>query len=96
MESILPDTEVLNFGVKAYGFDQMLLRLPAALAFQPNIVIVGFYNDDVERVKYSFIDYQKPKFRLIDNQLKLINTPLTHPEKYAKQFHILIIENLSF
>lgn len=95
LEAILPYTEVLNFGVKAYGFDQMLLRLPSALAFQPDIVIVGFYNDDVERVKYSFIDYQKPKFALVDGQLELINASLTHPEKYAKQFHLLTADVFS-
>lgn len=95
LEKILPYTEVLNFGVKAYGFDQMLLRLPSALTFQPDIVIVGFYNDDVERVKYNFIDYQKPKFILVDGQLELINASLTHPEKYAKQFHFLTADVFS-
>ncbi|KKS98385.1 MAG: hypothetical protein UV73_C0002G0099 [Candidatus Gottesmanbacteria bacterium GW2011_GWA2_43_14] len=95
LEKISEDTEVFNMGVHGYGLDQEYLKLKRALKYQPDMVIVGFYSDDVERVKYGFIDYQKPKFAFVGGKLTQVNQPLTDPKKYAGQFHLILSDILS-
>lgn len=94
LEKILSSTEVLNFGVQGYGIDQMLLRLPYALSFNPDVVIVSFINDDLPRVMLSFRDYQKPKFIFTNGKLTLTNTPLVPPNKLSQPLHILTFDAL--
>ncbi len=87
LEKKLTQTEVMNFGVHGYGIDQMLLRLEQkAFPYKPDIVVFAFVHDDINRGFVGFRDYQKPLFRLVDdNRLQLTNTPIPKPEELFKK-----------
>ncbi|MGH2899968.1 MAG: SGNH/GDSL hydrolase family protein, partial [Solirubrobacteraceae bacterium] len=81
LEKALPDTDVLNFGVHGYGIDQATLRLrDEALAFVPDLVILGFIEDDVARDALTFRSFAKPRFELQDRALRLTHVPVPTPE----------------
>jgi hypothetical protein len=88
-----PQVEVLNLGVHGYGHDQMLVYLrEEGLRYHPDIVIVGFVQDDMERNMLEFRDYAKPRFELVDGALALRNSPVPAPgemlarERYRSRF----------
>lgn len=93
LENILPNTEVLNFGVHGYGLDQMLLMLQRqAPIYQPDLVIFGYIYDDLHRTILSFREYQKPRFKIKSGQLVaplLISEPAVLIEKAKKRSGIL-------
>ncbi len=85
LETLIPDTEVLNFGVRATGTDQQLLffrERPADLDY--DLVVIGLYTGDVKRnnSKYGVLtsttgaSYEKPFFRLDGDDLVLENVPV--------------------
>jgi hypothetical protein len=81
LEEMLPGTEVLNLGVHGYGHDQMLLYLKEeGLKYHPDVVVVGFLPDDMERNVVAFRDYAKPRFVLRRGQLALENVPVPTPD----------------
>jgi hypothetical protein len=50
LQNLLPGSEVINFGVQAYGHDQMLLYLQEeGIKYHPDIVILGFVSMDMRR-----------------------------------------------
>ena len=77
LESLLPSTEVINFGIRGYGHDQMLLYLKEeGIKYRPDIVLLAFIADDVHRNMLTFREYSKPRFLLKDGGLKIINSPV--------------------
>ena len=77
---LLPEAEVINFGVHGYGHDQMLLLLrEEGLRYEPDLVVLGFVRDDMERNLLDFRDFAKPKFELVGDQLSLRNVPVPPP-----------------
>ena len=51
---------VLNAGVGAYGIDQAFLRAELLLdTYDPDIVILSFISDDINRTEYSYYPYGK-------------------------------------
>jgi hypothetical protein len=89
LEQRIAPGEVLNLAVHGYGHDQMLLRLRRdGLPYRPDVVLLGFFNPDVERNQLSFRDYAKPRFRLRDGRLALENVPVPSPEAFAARFHL--------
>ena len=79
--STLGDTEVINLGVIGYGIDQMLLSVKSeALKYSPDLIIVGYISDDIERTLVSFRDFAKPSF-VVDSsgRLALVGTPVPPP-----------------
>jgi hypothetical protein len=74
--------EALNLAVHGYGTDQQWLRLQR-LGFQytADVVVLGFFEDNLERNVMRFRDYAKPYFDLIEGRLVLRNTPLPSPEE---------------
>ena len=81
LEELMPGTEVLNLGVHGYGHDQMLLYLrEEGLKYHPDVVVVGFLPDDMERNVVAFRDYAKPRFVLEGGQLALKNVPVPSPD----------------
>ena len=89
---MLDNAEAINFGVSGYGIDQAYLRWHSmGQQYQPDIVILGFIDDDVFRdvnVVRSFfyyftgIPFSKPRFVLDENnQLTLVNSPTVPPER---------------
>ena len=99
LESHIPNTEVLNFGVQGYGHDQILLYFKeGGIKYHPDIVILGFTYIDIYRNIESFFAFAKPKFRLSSGGLQLTNVPVPTPERVLaeepyrpKSFDILFI-----
>jgi hypothetical protein len=82
LEKLLPGSEVINFGIHGYGHDQMLLYLrEEGIKYHPDIVILGFVGEDMERNMTSFRDYAKPRFVLDGGRLVLTNTPVPRIEE---------------
>ena len=81
LQQRLPGVEVLNFGVHGYGHDQMLLYLQEeGLRYQPDVVVLGFLYDDMDRNLLGFRDYAKPRFELRAGRLELRNVPVPSPQ----------------
>jgi hypothetical protein len=79
---MLPGVEVLNFGVRGYGHDQMLLYLKEAAArYQPDVVLLGYVTDDATRNLSGFRDFAKPRYQLADGRLVLHGTPVPTPDE---------------
>jgi hypothetical protein len=95
---LLPGSEVLNLGVHGYGHDQMLLYLKSeGVKYKPDVVLLGFLYDDMERNLLGFRDYAKPRFELRGGALLLKNTPVPTPEEtlaaepYRSKFKDLLV-----
>jgi hypothetical protein len=77
-----PGFEVINLGVHGYGHDQMLIRLrEEGLRYAPDLVVLGYYADDVARNALSFRDYAKPRFVLRGGTLALTGSPVPTPSR---------------
>ena len=82
LQTLIPDSEVLNLGIHGYGHDQMLLYLKEeGLKYRPDIVLLGFMPDDMERNVLSFRDYAKPRFAVRGGRLELVTGPVPRPEE---------------
>ncbi|MCB0153369.1 MAG: SGNH/GDSL hydrolase family protein [Anaerolineae bacterium] len=87
LEQTRPDLEVMNWGVGGYGTDQALLRYETqAAAYQPDIVIIGFEENNIWRNVNRFRPFQhhssgipltKPVFVLEQGRLNLVANPFT-------------------
>jgi hypothetical protein len=88
--------EVLNFGVGGYSIDQAFLKVKKdVLAWQPDIVILGFPLADLYRTLtvYAFISsphwglpFSKPRIVRDGNALRILNVPTIHPRvMFAQQ-----------
>jgi len=74
--------EVLNLAAHGYGTDQQWLRLQhLGFQYHADLVVVGFFEDDLSRNTLSFRDYAKPYFELAGQRLTLRNTPVPTPEE---------------
>ena len=81
LQETIPNSEVLNLGIHGYGHDQMLLYLKEeGVKYHPDVVLLGFMPDDMERNVLSFRDYAKPHFALKQGRLELITGPIPRPE----------------
>ena len=85
LEALVPDVEVLNFGVRATGTDQQFLYFrEVAPELEYDLVIVGLYTGDILRnhSKYGVLmtaegeHFEKPYFQLDDGDLALHNVPV--------------------
>ena len=75
-----PRWEVLNFGVEGYGTDQQWLYFAdRGLRYKADIVVLSFFELNLERNIMSFRDYAKPYFALVDGRLVLRNVPVLSP-----------------
>ncbi len=82
LESSLPNTEVLNFGVQGYGQDQSLLYLQEeGVKYHPDVVLLGFMFMDAYRNLWNFFAFAKPKFDMTQHGLKLTDVPVPTPEQ---------------
>lgn len=77
LESLLPGVEALNLGVHGYGTDQQLLYLRRfGFSLAPDLVILGFFDDDMSRNVLTFRDYAKPRFVIEEGRLVETNVPV--------------------
>jgi hypothetical protein len=89
-ESLGPDVRVLNFGVTGYSVAQAFLRYERDVRpTHPDVVILGFINDDLLRTRriYQILSFPTwgapkahPRFVLNNGQLVLLNVPLPTPD----------------
>ena len=85
LESLLPNTEVLNFGVHGYGHDQMFLQLKDVVSqYELDMIVLGYVDGDVHRNGMSFRDFSKPYFDLENGELVLQNVPVPEPEWFLE------------
>lgn len=84
-----PGTQVLNFGVPGHGIDQTLLKYRRDVRpWRPAVVIVSFLSASPLRnvAVYQFLrpvlelPFSKPRFRLENGALVLLNFPAESPE----------------
>jgi hypothetical protein len=69
--------------VHGYGHDQMLIYLKEeGVKYNPDIVILGYA--DTDRNMLEFGSYAKPRFKLVNNKLKVYNFPVPTPETTLK------------
>ncbi|MEO7859285.1 MAG: SGNH/GDSL hydrolase family protein [Nitrospirales bacterium] len=78
--------QILNFGIPAYGIDQIYLRyLQDVRSWHPDLVIFSFINNDLPRAMsvYGFLmfangefPFAKPRFILRGDQLELLKVPV--------------------
>jgi len=87
LEAQLPETAVDNFGLPAFGLDQIWRSLAeVALPARPDLVIVGFIADDFERSLTAFrsdVGFNKPTFVLRDGRLAS-QTPADAPPGWIR------------
>jgi len=85
LERLIPDSEVLNFGTRGYGHDQMLIYFRSEVhRYKPDIVILGFVYENMQRNILSFRDYAKPRFELVDDRLVVRNIPVPPPKYFLR------------
>jgi hypothetical protein len=92
MEQARPDLEVMNWGVGGYGTDQAFLRYKTqGAAYQPDIVIIGFEEDNFRRNVNRFrpffrpgtgLPLAKPTFIAGENGLELLENPFADFETF--------------
>jgi hypothetical protein len=92
LEQLLPKgCRVLNFGVGAYGIDQMYLRYKRDVtSWKPDLVILSFIDPDLDRTMNSYgffivdqgpFPFMKPRFVLDQGgTLNIVNQPLPKAE----------------
>lgn len=89
LEDALPNTEVVNYGVPAYGPDQAWLRYQQrGTEYRPCSVLIGFMPENIHRVVNRFrpfyqpetaIILSKPRFVLDGDGLALLPNPARDP-----------------
>jgi len=89
--SKLSKTKIQNFGVGNYGIDQAFLRLKREFqSNQTEIVLMGVVPDTISRILSMWKHYYeygntfgfKPKFKLNDGKLTLIENPINDEKKF--------------
>ena len=94
MERYVPNLEVLNFGVGAYGLDQAYLRyLQDGQQFQSHFVFIGYFPENIFRNVNTFRPFYfphtgapltKPRFVIDEEKLTLIPNPIKKVQDYKK------------
>ncbi|MBX3172519.1 MAG: SGNH/GDSL hydrolase family protein [Candidatus Eremiobacteraeota bacterium] len=93
-----PQAEIMNFGVRGYGYDQMLLYLKEeGVKYHPDVVLLAFNKLDLARDRLAFRDAAKPRFRLNNGQLELQNSPVPTAQQVmaAEPFQLKMLDLLS-
>ncbi len=92
IEEANPGWEVLNFGVDAYGLDQAYLRFTNdGRRFDPDIVLIGFMSENINRQVNVFrvfyqpktgMPFTKPRFEVRLGKMRLLSNPISEIEGY--------------
>jgi hypothetical protein len=89
-----PRLEVMNFGVPGYGLDQAYLRYRQdALGFHPQVVLIDFMSDNINRVVNVYrpfffyrsgLPLAKPRFEVHGGKLVLVENPIRSLQGYRE------------
>jgi hypothetical protein len=84
--------EILNFGIGGHGPDQALIRyFEEGAEYSSDIVFLGFMTENINRIMSVYRPYYvqqtgfpltKPRFKVVNDQLKLIPNPHQRLEDY--------------
>jgi hypothetical protein len=86
LENLLTGVETINLGVHGWGTDQQLLYLQQfGFQFEPDLVVLGFFEGDMPRNIVNFFGYMKPRFELENGRLTLMPNPILEPEKLLER-----------
>lgn len=70
LQAALPEVEVINGGVFGYAHDQMWIWLrDRGMALQPDVVLLGFVECEINRAAAPGFIWMKPSFVLVDGAL---------------------------
>ncbi|MBN1503161.1 hypothetical protein JW930_06460 [Candidatus Woesearchaeota archaeon] len=73
LQEMIPNSEVLNFGISGIGIDTMYLRWKyEILTYEPDVFIMAIYIDDIARAVPCIY---KPNFVREVDKLKILNLP---------------------
>ena len=73
LEKLIPNSEVLNMGIRGTGIDNMYLRWKYdSLNYKPDAVIYAIYIPDIQRIRPCI---NKPKFDIKNGKLHITNLP---------------------
>lgn len=82
LESLLA-RPVINAGVGNYGLDQAVLRAEELVPrYDPELLIVSFIEDDIERCELAVRSQAKPYFKFEEGGMRLENVPVPPPDDY--------------
>ncbi|MFN8609675.1 MAG: SGNH/GDSL hydrolase family protein [Vulcanimicrobiota bacterium] len=86
LSQAFPQAEIMNFGVRGYGYDQMLLYLQEeGVKYRPDMVVLAFNKLDASRDRLNFRDAPKPRFLLKEGALVLDNSPVPRTQEVMNQ-----------
>jgi len=87
LQELLPDAQVINFGVHGYGHDQMLLYLrQEGVKYRPDVVVLGYASCDDERNLMYFKGYERPKFEVKEGELVLKRAHVPPPAEVIRDY----------
>jgi len=97
--------DIYNFGVTGYGTDQAYLKF---LLHYPDVntplVSLGLILENINRIvnvyrpfyaPNSHLAFTKPRFKIVDDQLVLIENPIQRREDYAKLQDLTFLQSLA-
>jgi hypothetical protein len=80
LERAIPGTEVMNLGERGYAHDQMYFALrDDGMPLEPDVVIVGFYLNDLWRDELTFYCSEKPRLSPTPTGWVTDNVPVPTP-----------------
>ena len=87
LDVLLPNIPVYNFGVEAYGVDQIYLRMKETSSrFSNPYILFGILLVDMNRCLLDFFYGAKPYFTVEDNHLKINGVPIEdEPYEWLKK-----------
>ncbi|MDG2088601.1 MAG: hypothetical protein P8J68_07650 [Arenicellaceae bacterium] len=76
----------MNFGVSGYSINHILLYMEdTVLLYRPEVVVMGFVQDNMRRIMWRFRHHSKPLLVQRDNQLVATNVPVADNETILAQ-----------
>lgn len=77
LENMVPNSEVLNFGVHGTCPGQWMLRMEEeAFAYDPDLIVIVYPTLDYVRLQASRLSHEKPLFYEVAGELEIDNVPV--------------------
>lgn len=96
-------SNVLNFGVGAFGTDQAFLKYYNHDNVVPKVVILGIYPENINRIVNFYRPFYmykeangltKPRFILEDGKIRLLSNPVAKTEDMVNLLNLQFVRNL--
>lgn len=84
-----------NYSLPSYGLDQMYLSYLITEKIHKNSTIIfGFLLEDIDRMLFSFRDYNKVVLKIEEDNLKLLNVPIQQGKKPQAKSELLSFKTI--